>query len=187
MARLEDLRPAAAVRGVVPDGLATVVNVEWFGSDAVDLTYRDASGRIASELLYRHDEPRIEVVEAGRPWSFDGDGELFRLVSEAQRIRLAHLFDPVLAVHTSVVEPLPHQITAVYEEMLPRQPLRFLPALPHQDPIPSPWRMPALHGRPPKSDARLTNGPSRTRSPSPARSAARRCGGRDGGGGTRPA
>ena len=47
-------------------------------------------------------------------------------MSEAQRIRLAHLFDPVLAVHTSVVEPLPHQITAVYEAMLPRQPLRFL-------------------------------------------------------------
>ena len=40
--------------------------------------------------------------------------------------RLAHLFDPVLAVHTSVVDPLPHQITAVYEAMLPRQPLRFL-------------------------------------------------------------
>jgi hypothetical protein len=50
---------------------------------------------------------------------------LFRLVSEAHRIRLAHLFDPVLAVHTSLVEPLPHQITAVYEAMLPRQPLRF--------------------------------------------------------------
>jgi superfamily II DNA or RNA helicase len=66
------------------------------------------------------------LVEAGRPWSFDGDGALFRLVSEAMRIRLAHLFDPVLAVHTSVVEPLPHQITAVYESMLPRQPLRFL-------------------------------------------------------------
>jgi superfamily II DNA or RNA helicase len=48
------------------------------------------------------------------------------LVSEAHRIRLAHLFDPVLAVHTSLVEPLPHQITAVYEAMLPRQPLRFL-------------------------------------------------------------
>ena len=61
-----------------------------------------------------------------RPWSFTGDGALFRLVSEAQRIRLAHLFDPVLAVHASDVEPLPHQITAVYDEMLPRQPLRFL-------------------------------------------------------------
>ena len=48
------------------------------------------------------------------------------MVSEAHRIRLAHLFDPVLAVHTSLVDPLPHQITAVYESMLPRQPLRFL-------------------------------------------------------------
>jgi SNF2 family DNA or RNA helicase len=54
--------------------------------------------------------------------------ETFRLGSSPRRIaiRLAHLFDPVLAVHTSVVEPLPHQITAVYESMLPRQPLRFL-------------------------------------------------------------
>ena len=56
----------------------------------------------------------------------DFNGALFRLVSEAQRIRLAHLFDPLLAVHTSVVDPLPHQITGVYEAMLPRQPLRFL-------------------------------------------------------------
>ena len=126
MAALEELRQSASVRGITPDGLATVVNVEWYGSDAVELTYKDAAGRVASELLYRHDEQRIEVVEAGRPWSFDGDGALFRLVSEAQRIGLAHLFDPVLAVHTSLVVPLPHQITAVYEAMLPRQPLRFL-------------------------------------------------------------
>jgi hypothetical protein len=76
--------------------------------------------------LYRHDEAHLDVVEQGRPWSFDGDGYLFRLVSEAHRIRLAHLFDPVLAVHTSLIDPLPHQITAVYEAMLPRQPLRFL-------------------------------------------------------------
>jgi len=88
--------------------------------------YRGLDGRVADEILYRHDEPRLEIVKMGRPWSFDGDGELFRLVSEAHRIRLAHLFDPVLAVHTSLVEPLPHQITAVYEAMLPRQPLRFL-------------------------------------------------------------
>ncbi len=126
MAALEELRQSASVRGITPDGLATVVNVEWYGSDALELTYKDDAGRVASELLYRQDESRIEVVDAGRPWSFDGDGALFRLVSEAQRIQLAHLFDPVLAVHTSLVEPLPHQITAVYEAMLPRQPLRFL-------------------------------------------------------------
>src|SRR5438034_2612243 len=102
------------------------VNIKWFGSTALELQYKRPDGKVANQLLYRHDEPRFEIVAIGRPWSFDGDGALFRLVSEAQRIRLAHLFDPVLAVHTSQVDPLPHQITAVYESMLPRQPLRFL-------------------------------------------------------------
>ena len=124
--KLEQFQTHAAVRGIVPDALVTVVNVQWFGSEALELTYKTASGKVANELLYRDDESRMELVDAGRPWSFDGDGALFRLVSEALRIRLAHLFDPVLAVHTSVVDPLPHQITAVYESMLPRQPLRYL-------------------------------------------------------------
>jgi SNF2 family DNA or RNA helicase len=126
MSRLEELTPNASVSGILPDALVTVVIVQWFGSEALELTYKAPSGRVANELLYRHDEARLEVVEQGRPWSFDGDGGLFRLVSEANRIRLAHLFDPILAVHTSVLEPLPHQITAVYEVMLPRHPLRFL-------------------------------------------------------------
>ena len=111
---------------LLPAFSVTVVSVQWFGSEALELTYKTPDGKVANELVYRHDEPRLEIVEQGRPWSFDGDGALFRLVSEAQRIRLAHLFDPVLAVHTSNIEPLPHQITAVYESMLPRQPLRFL-------------------------------------------------------------
>jgi SNF2 family DNA or RNA helicase len=126
MSKLEDLQPSASVKGILPNSLVTVVSVQWFGSEALELTYKDPAGKVANELLYRADEPRIEVAVKGRPWSFDGEGHLFRLVSEAQRIRLAHLFDPVLAVHTSVVDPLPHQITAVYEAMLPRQPLRFL-------------------------------------------------------------
>ena len=126
MTSLEELRPSASIRGVVPDGPVTVVNTEWFGTQALELTYKDSAGRVGNQLLYRHDESRLEIVEAGRPWSFDGDGALFRLASEAHRIRLAHLFDPVLAVHTSIVDPLPHQITAVYDSMLTRQPLRFL-------------------------------------------------------------
>ena len=124
--RLEELTVGAAVRGVLPDQLVTVISAKWFGSDALELTYKTSTGKLGNELIYRHDEGRLEVVQQGRPWSFDSDGHLFRLVSEAHRIRLAHLFDPVLAVHTSLVDPLPHQITAVYEAMLPRQPLRFL-------------------------------------------------------------
>lgn len=124
--RLEDLIPESSLRGILPDASVAVVSVHWHGSDALTLVYRRTDGRVADEILYRHDESRLQIVEHGRPWSFDGDGELFRLVSEAYRIHLAHLFDPVLAVHTSLVDPLPHQITAVYEAMLPQQSLRFL-------------------------------------------------------------
>ena len=124
--RLEDLKPGSIVRGLDPTGPATVAAVTAHGSEVVEVFYKTADGRAASELLYRSDEGRLDISTTGRAWAFDGDGDLFRLAAEAQRIRLAHLFDPLLAVHTSDVEPLPHQITAVYEEMLPRQPLRFL-------------------------------------------------------------
>ena len=126
MANLEQITRGSAVAGILPDRLVTVIDVKWYGTSSLELTYKDSTGKLGSEILYRDREPSLEIVEVGRPWSFDGDGRLFRLVSEAHRIRLAHLFDPVLAVHTSLVEPLPHQITAVYEEMLVRQPLRFL-------------------------------------------------------------
>ncbi len=126
MVRLEELTRGASVKGILPEGLVTVIDVKWHGSAVVELTYKDAAGRLGNELLYRDREPTVTLATAGRPWSFDGDGALLRLVSEAHRIRLAYLFDPLLAVHTSLVEPLPHQITAVYEAMLPRQPLRYL-------------------------------------------------------------
>ncbi|MBE0481519.1 MAG: DEAD/DEAH box helicase, partial [Dehalococcoidia bacterium] len=127
MARLEELSPGAVVDGVRSDGPVTVVSVQWFGQSAVELTYKlEATGAVANQLLYRTDEERLRISEGRRHWAFDGDGDLFRLVAEAKRIRLAYLFDPRLAVHVSQVEPLPHQISAVYEEMLPRQPLRFV-------------------------------------------------------------
>lgn len=126
MAQLEDLTVGATVRGIMPGRLITVIAVQWFDSNAIELTYQDAGGVTGQELIFRDREADLEIVVEGKPWSFSGDGALLRLVSEAQRIHLAHLFDPLLAVHTSMVDPLPHQITAVYGEMLPRQPLRFL-------------------------------------------------------------
>ncbi|NJL41459.1 MAG: DUF3883 domain-containing protein [Leptolyngbyaceae cyanobacterium SM1_4_3] len=126
MAQLEDLTRGATVKGILPNHNVTVIDAKWHGSDVVELIYKDANGQPHTQLLLRDDESTLEIVIEGRPWSFDGDGTLLRLVSEAHRIRLAHLFDPLLAVHTSLVEPLPHQITAVYGEMLTRQPLRFL-------------------------------------------------------------
>ncbi|HUP68922.1 MAG TPA: helicase-related protein [Acidimicrobiales bacterium] len=124
-ARLEDLTPGAPVRGLVPGEPVTVVAVEWHGDAVVTLTYRRTSGEVGSELVYRADEARLDLDGTGEAWAFDADGALFRLAAEARRIRLAHLFDPRLAVHLSLLEPLPHQIQAVYGAMLPRHPLRF--------------------------------------------------------------
>lgn len=125
MNKLEDLKPGCRLRGLDPTGIAEVVTISHFGPDALNLVFR-VDGKIAERLVYRGEEAGFEIISAGRAYAFDADGGLLRLASEAYRIRLAHLFDPYLAVSSSQIEALPHQITAVYGEMLPRQPLRFL-------------------------------------------------------------
>ena len=125
MTAFEDIKPGCRMRGLDPAGIAEIVQVSRFGPDAINLVFR-ANGRVGERLVYRGDEIGFELIESGRTYGFDADGGLLRLASEAYRIRLAYLFDPYLAVTASQIEALPHQITAVYGEMLPRQPLRFL-------------------------------------------------------------
>jgi SNF2 family DNA or RNA helicase len=103
-----------------------IVTVEPVGENAVTVYYKTNQGRLGEQMLFRQDESRLSLAQAGRPWSLDAPGEEFKLGLEAFRIGLAHLFDPMMAVHSSNVQPLPHQIAAVYEAMLPRQPLRFV-------------------------------------------------------------
>lgn len=126
MAKLEDLQPNCQVKGILPNDIVTILSVQWHGSDIVEVSYRGTTGNLGNELLFRDRESTLEVIAPGTAWGFDANPSLFRLVSEAYRIRMAYLFDPWLAIHLSQVEPLPHQIAAVYGEMLPRQPLRFL-------------------------------------------------------------
>lgn len=124
--RLEDLTPGAIVGGVTTSGVVTVVAVKWYGQNALNLTYRAEDGSVADQLLYRDWEARLTIRAASAAYSFDGDGALFKLAAEALRIRMAARFDPMLAVTTSDLEPLPHQIQAVYGELLDRSPLRFV-------------------------------------------------------------
>ena len=128
MSSLEDLTVGSIVSGLVNNESVQVVAVQWHGSSVLTLTYKNSQGMLASQLVYREDEARLTIEEDNLPWSFDADGNIVRLASEAYRINLAHLFDPYLAVHTSSIEPLPHQISAVYQEMLTRLPLRYIMA-----------------------------------------------------------
>jgi superfamily II DNA or RNA helicase len=125
MLRLEDIRPGAQVSGIDPAGAVEIVACQVVG-DSASIFYKDAAGHPQGRMLFRSDEARLALATTDAPWSFTAPGGAFKLGAEALRIQLAHLFDPMMAVHTSSVEPLPHQITAVYESMLPRQPLRFV-------------------------------------------------------------
>ncbi len=126
MLRLENITKGTYLNGVMPNQIVEVIDTVWHGNDVVEITFKDALGNPNNEILYRDSESSLEIVTASSPWSFNASSEKFKLVSEAYRINLAYIFDPMMAIHTSMVEPLPHQITAVYDSMMPRQPLRFV-------------------------------------------------------------
>ena len=125
-ATLEQLIPGVRVRGIDAAGPVTVVSATMAGDQAVSLVVRTEVGDLRDTVVYRDKEESLELELPTAQFSFSADGEYFRLASEARRIRLAYLFDPMQAVFSSTIEPLPHQIRAVYQEMLTRQPLRFL-------------------------------------------------------------
>ena len=122
---LEEIAAGQRIAGLIPAQAVTILAVQWHGSDAVELTYKTGSGGLGQQVAYRDDQDQLTIAGAGRR-PFDAPAVDFKLAAEAQRITLAGLFDPMLAVATSDVQPLPHQIQAVYGELLPRTPLRFL-------------------------------------------------------------
>lgn len=122
---LEQVKAGLRLDGLIPREVITVIAAQWHGSDALELTYKTSSGSLGQQVVFRKDQDKLSVAETGSR-AFDADAGDFKLVAEAQRITLAGLFDPMLAVATSDVQPLPHQIRAVYGELLPRTPLRFL-------------------------------------------------------------
>jgi superfamily II DNA or RNA helicase len=58
--------------------------------------------------------------------SFDGDGRLLRLGLQAYALGIAYEFDPYFGLSISRVDPLPHQLEAVYDYLLKLARVRFL-------------------------------------------------------------
>ena len=121
----EELDAGKRLAGVIADGEVTVVAVEVHGATSATLTYRAGDGRLGERIVTVDDLAGISEVSQRR-WTFDADGAMFRLASEARRMKWAHLADPFAAVDTSNIEPYPHQIDAVYNRFLEQRPLRFL-------------------------------------------------------------
>ena len=123
---ISTLKQGDRLKGLIPSESVQIIASQPQGNDSFEVYYRKNDGSLGQQLIYADAWDSLSLETEGLPWTFDADAKQVKLASEAYRIKLAHLFDPHLAVHTSLIEPLPHQITAVYGEMIPRQPLRFL-------------------------------------------------------------
>lgn len=125
-ALLAVVQSGAVLRGLVGPDPITVVSVVRLTNDSANVVYRTEQGTLGERIVFATDLSTISMVEAGAAFAFDGDAKGFKLAAEARRMRLGHLIDPQAALGTSDVDPLPHQLKAVYEEMLKRQPLRYV-------------------------------------------------------------
>lgn len=124
---LDTLRPGVRVRGIVSGQVVTVAAVTPVDVGVAEVLYRDQDGTLGDTVLTHDRATALQVVaDSEHGPAFDGDPDGFRLVAEALRIKYAALCDPMVAVNSSDVEPLPHQIRAVYSDLLPQVPLRFL-------------------------------------------------------------
>lgn len=126
MLKLEQIKKDSQLKGIIDGVIVKVVTVEPIGDHALTVYYRDDKGSLGERMLFRSDESSLSLASVGRAWSFDAPGAEFKLGLEAYRITQAAMFDPMMAVNMANVDPLPHQISAVYEYMLPKQPLRYV-------------------------------------------------------------
>ena len=95
--KLEDLKPESQVRGILGKEVVKIINSQMMG-ECCQVIVRDGAGNTSEQLLFRDQESNLEIVSGGRKWSFKGDGEKFKLALEAERIRLAYLFDRYVAI-----------------------------------------------------------------------------------------
>jgi len=124
---LATLRAGQRLRGLVPGQTVTLIAIDPIDAGLFEVFYRDDSGRSGARTITDADAARFEIAgDSDSAPAYDADPDEFRLAAEALRIKHAALYDPMVAVNSSDVDPLPHQIRAVYEELLPRIPLRFL-------------------------------------------------------------
>ena len=122
-----DITPGTRLSGVVGRENVEVLTVRAVGDSASEVIFRDGTGTIDSRVLSAEDLNHIAIADTdGQQTNYHADPREFMLAAEALRIKNAALYDPMAAVSSSNIEPLPHQIRAVYEHMLPQVPLRFL-------------------------------------------------------------
>jgi len=114
----------ATVEGEVFPEPIRVILVEFIGTSLKVGGQGLHTRQYHERLLSPEQIHSLKVIPATAP--FDGDALRFRLGIEAARLGLAYEYDPYFSLSIARVDPLPHQLEAVYEYMLPLPQIRFL-------------------------------------------------------------
>ena len=121
---LENLKQNALVSGkLFPESVQIIATVPM-GSSVKLYAKGLQSGRVYEPILTLEQIQELEITPDREP--FDGDSLKFRLGVEALRWGLAYEYDPYFSLAVARVDPLPHQLEAVYEYFLKQPRIRFL-------------------------------------------------------------
>jgi SNF2 family DNA or RNA helicase len=124
--KLEELNGAKNVAGVIDGETVDILAASLQTSGLTLVFFQTESGGTSQTFLTPDQVQALTVTHSSTQMKFSANPMDYKLAHEAYRMQLAGLFDPLVAVNSSDLQPLPHQIKAVYGEFLPRIPLRFL-------------------------------------------------------------
>jgi superfamily II DNA or RNA helicase len=119
-----ELKPGVVVRGPVFPEPVEILVVQPMGSDVKITGAGKNSGQVHQRVLTAAQLAHLTASPETEP--FDGDAARFRLGVEAMRLSLAHEYDPYFTLSIARVDPLPHQLEAVYDYFLKLPRIRFL-------------------------------------------------------------
>lgn len=121
-----EIKPGQIIKNLIPNEAVTIEKVQQLGR-MTSLTFVGVNSRKHNtKIIDATQMEKLEVVSDEGTFSFTGDPVQFGLFAEAERINSAYQFDPLFAVNCSIVDPLPHQVEAVYRNLLPLPKIRFL-------------------------------------------------------------
>jgi superfamily II DNA or RNA helicase len=121
-----DILKGNIVKNIIATEPVEITSIQDFGTD-VSIEYTGVNTKQNGDIILSKDElDRLKLISQKGSFDFSGDPAKFTLYTEAERIKSAFQFDPLFAVNCSVVDPLPHQVEAVYKYMLPLPRMRFL-------------------------------------------------------------
>ncbi|MFZ4400753.1 MAG: helicase-related protein [Bacteroidales bacterium] len=118
--------PGQIIKNLIPNEAVTINQIQPLGT-MISLKFTGInSNRSNTKVITVAEFNQLEVLTDEGTFNFKGDPVKFALFAEAERINSAYQFDPLFAVNCSIVDPLPHQVEAVYKFLLPLPKIRFL-------------------------------------------------------------